>query len=95
MPVSSATRTASTRLTTTEGGSSASLSMASSRPSTRASRAAPSSIWWCNSARRSSSMPRSSAVLTFSFMIEATCCKVKPRSLSTTIRFSRESWPAS
>jgi hypothetical protein len=71
--VSSATRTASTGLITTEGGSPSSLSIAAILASTWVSRAAPMAICCWSSARRSISMPRSSAVPTCSSRIEATC----------------------
>ena len=88
VPLSSPTRTGARRLITTPStGMRASSSMVSRRASTRASRVVSASI----SARRSLSMPRSSAALTCSARIACTCCKVKPRSFSAMTRFSSAS----
>ena len=94
-PVSSATRTGARRLMTTpSAGTRASSSIVISRASTRASRAVSASIRVWISARRSLSIPRSSAAPTFSSRIACTCCRVKPSSLSAMTRFSSSSWRA-
>ena len=82
-------------MTTPSAGTRAPSSIVISRASTRASLVVSASMVAWISARRSLSIPRSSAALTFSARIACTCCSVKPRSLSAMTRFSSSSWLAS